>query len=79
MYGNVITAEPPPTKQNPGELVQQMAEDGLAFTKKVLSRQNDPSAHNQQLVDSEAEDDEEVGAEWDGARYLGKSAATSVQ
>jgi hypothetical protein len=38
----------------------QMRDDGLEFTKKVLSRQNDPTADNQQMIDSEAEDDEEV-------------------
>lgn len=45
---------------NPGELMDQMKDEGLAFTKKVLSRQNDPEAANQQLVDSDADADEEV-------------------
>ena len=45
---------------NPGELMDQMKEEGLAFTKKVLSRQNNPEAANQQLVDSDADADEEV-------------------
>lgn len=61
LFGKSITAEPPQSRGNhPGELMEQMKEDGLEFTKKVLSRQNDPTADNQQMIDSEAEDDEEV-------------------
>lgn len=61
LYGNSITAEPPQSMSaNPGELMDQMKDEGLAFTKKVLSRQNDPEAANQQLVDSDADADEEV-------------------
>jgi len=62
LFGSSITAEPPPAAgSNPSELMEQMAEEGLAFTKKVMSRQNDPSAANQQLVHAEADADEEVG------------------
>lgn len=61
MFGKSITADfPQSAGNNPGELMEQMKEDGLAFTKKVLSRQNDPEASNQQMVDSDAEADEEV-------------------
>ena len=61
LFGNSITAEPPASMgSNPGELMDQMKEEGLAFTKKVLSRQNNPEAANQQLVDSDADADEEV-------------------
>ena len=62
MFGKSITADlPQMSGNNPSELMEQMRDEGLAFTKKVLSRQNDPAAANQQLVDSDAEADEEVG------------------
>lgn len=62
LFGSSITAEPPPAaRSNPSELMEQMAEEGLVFTNKVMSRQNDPSAANQQLVHAEADADEEVG------------------
>ena len=61
LFGKSITADLPTTgDRNPGNLMEQMREEGLAFTRKVLSRQNDPMAANQRMVDSEAEDDEEV-------------------
>ncbi|XP_067936069.1 corepressor interacting with RBPJ 1-like isoform X2 [Watersipora subatra] len=61
LFGKSITADlPQSSSNNPGELMEQMKEEGLAFTKKVLSRQNDPAAANQQLVDSDAEADEEI-------------------